>query len=156
MGIEFRKAKLSDAERIYELANYYAEKGLMLPRARHAIYENIRDFSVADSDGEVVGVGALHIMWHDLAEIRTLAVAESYMRKGIGKQIVTELMVEGKALGIKKFFTLTYQTEFFAACGFAEEDKNNMPQKVWMDCINCSKFPNCDEVCMTRNVDAGD
>lgn len=149
----YRKALMSDAEQIYELANYYAEKGQMLTRARHQIYENIRDFLVAEDNGRIVGVAALHMMWNDLAEVRTLAVAEGYKRKGIGYKIVSDLMEEGKALGVKKFFALTYQPEFFRACGFSEEDKNNMPQKVWMDCINCPKFPNCDEICMTKLAD---
>ncbi|MCL1805021.1 MAG: N-acetyltransferase [Clostridiales bacterium] len=145
----YRKALLDDAEQIYELANYYAEKGDMLTRARYQIYENIRDFVVAEDQGTVIGMGALHVMWSDLAEVRTLAVAESHKRQGIGSRIVRELLEDGKALGVKKFFALTYQPVFFGTCGFREEDKNNMPQKVWMECINCPKFPNCDEICMT-------
>ena len=148
----YRKAILTNAESIYELANFYAEKGQMLARSRHHIYENIRDYIVAEDKGELVAAGALHVMWSDLAEIRTLAVAESHFRKGIGGRIVEDLMAEGKALGIKKVFALTYQPEFFSSCGFAEEDKNNMPQKVWMECVNCPKFPHCDEICMTKLV----
>lgn len=145
----YRKATLDDAEQIYELANYYAEQGEMLSRARYQIYENIRDFVVAEDRGIIIGMGALHVMWSDLAEVRTLAVAESHKRTGIGSSIVRELLDDGKLLGVKKFFALTYQPVFFSACGFKEEDKNNMPQKVWMECINCPKFPNCDEICMT-------
>ena len=145
----YRKAVLGDAEKIYELANYYAEKGEMLSRSRHQIYECIRDFVVAEDDGEVVAMGALHVMWADLAEVRTVAVAEEHKRKGIGYRIVGDLVEEGRTLGVKKVFALTYQPEFFNACGFEVEDKENMPQKVWMECINCPKFPNCDEICMT-------
>ena len=146
----YRKASLEDSEMIYDLANFYAERGEMLSRARHQIYENIRDFIVAEDNGVIVGMGALHVMWEDLAEVRTLAIAEDYKRKGIGSKIVEGLIQDGKALGVKKFFALTYQPLFFGACGFKEEDKNNMPQKVWMECINCLKFPNCDEICMTK------
>ena len=148
----YRKAVLEDAERIYELTNYYADKGDMLSRSRHQIYETIRDFIVAEDEGQVVGMGALHVMWSDLAEVRTVAVAEDYKRKGIGQRIVLDLVREGETLGVKKVFALTYQPSFFGACGFEKEDKENMPQKVWMECINCSKFPNCDEICMTRLV----
>ena len=148
----FRKATLDDAEGIYELANYYAEKGEMLSRSRHQVYENIRDFIVAEDGGRVVAMGALHVMWSDLAEVRTVAVDEKYKRKGIGLKIVNALMEEAGALGVKKVFALTYQPEFFGACGFVREDKENMPQKVWLECINCPKFPNCDEICMTRLV----
>ncbi|MCL2167066.1 MAG: N-acetyltransferase [Clostridiales bacterium] len=148
----FRKANLYDAEGIYILANYYAEKGEMLSRSRHQIYENIRDFIIAEDAGRVVAMGALHVMWNDLAEIRTVAVDEKYKRKGIGYRIVSDLMSEAADLGIKKVFALTYQHEFFSACGFIREDKENMPQKVWLECINCPKFPNCDEICMTKPV----
>ena len=149
----YRKALLGDAEPIFELANFYADRGEMLHRSRHQIYENIRDFIVVEDNDIVVAMGALHVMWDDLAEVRTLAVAEDYKRKGIGNKIVDALIEEGKALGVRKFFALTYQPEFFGACGFVEEDKNNMPQKVWMECVNCPKFPNCDEICMTRTID---
>ena len=150
--IVYRKAKLSDAEQIYDIANYYAEKGLMLSRSRHQIYENIRDFIVAEDDTVVIAMGALHVMWSDLAEVRTVAVAESHQRQGIGYKIVNALLEDGKELGISKAFSLTYQPEFFGACGFVEESKDSMPQKVWMECINCPKFPNCDEICMVRDV----
>ncbi|MCL2122297.1 MAG: N-acetyltransferase [Clostridiales bacterium] len=148
----YRKANLYDAEEIYVLANYYAEKGEMLSRSRHQIFENIRDFIIAEDAGRVVAMGALHVMWNDLAEIRTVAVDENYKRKGIGYRIVSDLMSEAADLGIKKVFALTYQPEFFSACGFIREDKENMPQKVWLECINCPKFPNCDEICMTKPV----
>lgn len=145
-----RKALLEDVEKIYKLVNDYADRGLMLNRARSQLYENIRDFIVAEEDGAILGVGALHVMWVDLAEVRTLAVDPAHIKKGIGKKIVERLLEEGVALGIKKAFTLTYQPEFFRSCGFTEEGKEAMPQKVWTDCINCPKFPNCDEICMSR------
>jgi len=119
----YRKATLHDAEAIYVLVNEYANKGMMLNRARSQLYENIRDFIVAEDQGEIIGAGALHVMWVDLAEVRTLAVHPKYIRQGIGKRIVELLLEQGVALGVKKAFTLTYQPEFFAACGFKEEDK---------------------------------
>ena len=149
----FRKPILADAESMYILANYYADKGEMLSRSRHQIYENIRDFIIAEEDGHLAGMGALHVMWSDLAEVRTVAVAEAYKRRGVGNRIVSDLLLEGKSLGVKKVFALTYQPEFFITCGFQLEDKDNLPQKVWMECINCTKFPNCDEICMSRVID---
>ena len=151
--IIYRKARLDDAEAIYELANYYAEKGDMLSRSRHQIYECIRDFIVAEDKGKIIGMGALHVMWNDLAEVRSVAVDEAHKKKGIGSMIVRGLMGEAKDLGVKKVFVLTYQPEFFGACGFTRENKENMPQKVWLECINCTKFPNCDEICMTQPVE---
>lgn len=147
-----RKAKLSDVEIIHELVNYYAEKGLMLSRARSVLYEYIRDFSVIEIDNEIVAIGALHILWEDLAEIRTLAVKEDLFGKGYGRMLVDHFIKEAKELGIEKVFTLTYQPVFFEKCGFTEVGKEQMPHKVWKDCINCPKFPNCDEVCMVANI----
>jgi amino-acid N-acetyltransferase len=147
-----RKAKLSDSEAIHKLVNYYAKKGLMLARSRSSIYEYIRNYSVMEIDGEVVGIGALTILWVDLAEIRTLAVKESLAGQGIGKKLVEHFINEAKELGIKKVFTLTYQTAFFEKCGFNTVSKEHMPHKIWKDCLNCPKFPNCDEVLMVTEL----
>lgn len=147
-----RKAKLSDVEEMYTLVNKYAEKGLMLSRPRSMLYEFIRDFIVAERDEQIIGIGALHIMWHDLAEIRALAVKAGYTRQGIGKQIVEFLLQEAAGLNIPSVFTLTYQPGFFAKLGFVEVAKESMPQKFWRDCINCPKFPNCDEICLEYKI----
>lgn len=148
-----RKARLSDSEAIHKLVNYYAKKGLMLARSRSSIYENIRNYSVMELDGEVVGIGALSILWVDLAEIRTLAVKESLSGQGIGKKLVEHFIHEAKDLGLKKVFTLTYKTEFFQKCGFNVISKDHMPHKIWKDCLNCPKFPNCDEVLMSTEIE---
>lgn len=147
-----RKAKLTDSESIHKLVNHYAKKGLMLARSRSAIYENIRNYSVMENDGEVVGVGALSILWSDLAEVRTLAVKESLSGQGIGKKLVEHFIEEAEELEIKKVFTLTYQDAFFDKCGFKVISKENMPHKIWKDCLNCPKFPNCDEVLMVIEI----
>lgn len=148
-----RKAKLSDSEAIHKLVNHYAKKGLMLPRSRSSIYENIRNYSVMVTEGEVIGIGALSILWTDLAEVRTLAVKESFSGQGIGRKLVEYFLEEAKELGIKKVFTLTYQIEFFEKCGFNVISKEHMPHKIWKDCLNCPKFPNCDEVLMAIEIE---
>lgn len=147
-----RKARLSDSEAIHKLVNYYAKKGLMLARSRSSIYENIRNYSVMENEGDVVGVGALSILWSDLAEVRTLAVKDSLSGQGVGKKLVEHFLAEAQELGIKKVFTLTYQTAFFEKCGFKIISKEHMPHKIWKDCLNCPKFPNCDEVLMELEV----
>lgn len=148
-----RKARLTDVEEIHQLVNNYAEKGLMLSRPRSMLYEYIREFAVAETDGEIVGTGALHIMWADLAEIRAVAVKENYMGQGVGRKLVEYFLQEARELGIPRVFTLTYQPEFFQKMGLAVVDKNNLPQKVWKECINCPKFPNCDEICLEINLE---
>jgi len=147
-----RKARLDDVEEMHSLVNYYAGRSLMLSRPRSMLYEYIRDFAVAEIDGEIVGTGALHIMWVDLAEIRALAVKEGLTGQGIGKRLVEYFLAEARELGIPKVFTLTYQDGFFEKTGFRVVDKDNMPQKVWKECINCPKFPNCDEICMEFDI----
>jgi amino-acid N-acetyltransferase len=147
-----RKAKPCDVEDMHTLVNKYAEKGLMLSRPRSMLYEFIRDFIVVESEGQLVGVGALHIMWHDMAEIRALAVKEGYTRQGIGRKIVECFLQEAAELKIPSVFTLTYQPGFFTKLGFVEVAKESMPQKFWRDCISCPKFPNCDEVCLEYKI----
>ena len=148
--MELRKARIPDVEEMMELINSNAEQGLMLGRSRNMLYENIREFLLAVIDGHIVGVASLHILWSDLAEIRALAVSNDYKRKGIGTMIVRGLEEEAKVLGCTKLFALTYQQEFFQHCGYEEVSKDEMPQKVWTECINCIKFPNCDEIAVSR------
>ena len=148
----FRKATFDDVEAIFHLVNHYAEEGLMLARSRNMLYESLRDMIVAEKDGEVVGVGALHLSWDKLAEIRTMAIAPSMKKQGVGRSIVEMLIEEGRQLGVKNLFTLTYQPEFFGKLGFYEITKDKLPHKVWKDCINCPKFPNCDEIAMMRMI----
>lgn len=150
MEITYRKPTFRDIEKIYTLINDYAAEGKMLARSRNALYEAMRDMIVADYNGEIVGIGGLHIVWEELAEFRSMAVAPNFSRKGIGAQIVNRLIEDGRQYGIKHVFALTYQANFFAAIGFTEVSKDDLPQKVWKDCINCPKFPNCDETAMIK------
>ena len=145
----YRKAKFVDIEEIYSLVNYYADEGLMLARSRNALYESLRDMIVAvDEKDGIVGVGGLHITWEFMGEIRSLAVDPDHSRQGIGREIVRNLIVEGKELGINKVFTLTYQEKFFEKCGFKVISKDELPHKIWKECIDCPKFPNCNEIAM--------
>ena len=148
--MHLRKATFGDVEAIHKLVNDYAQQGVMLPRSRNSIYETLRDVILAEEEGRLVGVGSLHLSWDALAEVRALAIAPDFQRRGIGRQIVEALLVEGRALWVKTFFTLTYQPEFFGTLGFSEVTKEELPQKVWKECINCPKFPNCDEVAMVK------
>jgi amino-acid N-acetyltransferase len=146
--IQFRKAHLADVEDIIRLITDYANEGLMLPRTRNSIYEGIWEYSLALTEGRVVGVGALHVFWRDLAEIRSLAVEKAYTGQGIGARLVGMLVDEARGLKCPRVFTLTYQVGFFEKLGFYLADKKDMPHKVWKDCLNCIKFPDCDENAM--------
>ena len=148
--MKIRKATINDVEPIHDLVNHYAQEGLMLARSRSSLYETIRDFSIIEIDDGIVAAGALHILWKDLAEVRTLAVRQDMKGRGLGMTLVEYLLSEARELAFNKVFTLTYSPEFFQKAGFEEVSKDQMPHKVWKDCINCPKFPNCDEVCMER------
>ena len=150
--MELRRAKLSDVEAMIELINGYAEQGLMLPRSRNLLYEGIREFLIAETDKRIIGVGSLHIIWEELAEIRALAIASDYRGKSVGTQLVQALVQEAHDLGCNKVFALTYQPGFFQRCGFRVIKKEEMPHKVWKECINCVKFPNCDEIAVILNI----
>lgn len=152
--MKFRKAKMTDIESIHSLITYYADKGLMLARSRSMLYEGLREFTViVDDDNNVIGAGALHIIWEDLAEVRALAISDNYRGKGVGKGLVEALIAEAKELGIPKVFALTYQSGFFQKLGFGIVTKEQLPHKVWKECIDCPKFPNCDETAMLKELD---
>ncbi|MBI5142000.1 MAG: N-acetyltransferase [Nitrospirae bacterium] len=147
-----RKAKLADVTHVQALINSYASGNKMLPRSLHDIYECLRDFHVCVEDERIIGVCALHITWDNLAEIRSLAVAEDRQRHGIGSELVLRCLEEAADLGLTSIFTLTYSREFFAKLGFLEVDKAMLPHKVWADCIRCPQFPNCSETAMTLEM----
>jgi amino-acid N-acetyltransferase len=143
---------MSDVKGIHQLIAEYARKGDMLPRSLADIYENLRDYFVfEETNGELAGSAAIHIMWEDLAEVRSLAVREGKMRRGIGTRLVESCISEAIVLGIDRVFALTYKPEFFEKLGFHIVDKAELPQKIWTDCLKCSKFPDCDEVALVAD-----
>lgn len=147
----YRKATFADVDEIHELIAGYAAQGVMLPKPHSTLYETLREFVVAEevSTKKIVGVGALHLTWNELAEVRSMAVHADFSRRGIGSAIVKKLLEEGRAVGVKNFFTLTYRPDFFGSLGFTRTTKESLPHKIWKDCMDCPKFPNCDEIAMT-------
>jgi amino-acid N-acetyltransferase len=150
--LKIRRAKLVDLKHIHRLINNYAKKEAILPRSLSELYENVRDFIVCEQNRTICGVCALHIMWEDLAEIRSLAVDREYQKMGIGKTLVHQCLREAKSLGLKRVFALTYNPDFFKKMGFVDIDKSSLPQKVWGDCLRCHKFPECDELAVIKNL----
>jgi amino-acid N-acetyltransferase len=155
-AVVIRKATIEDVPAIKELVNSYAAEGLTLPRSFSEIYENLRDFYIYESEGEVVGCAALHIVWEDVAEILSLAVRRDKTRQGIGTKLVEACISEARALGIPQVVTLTYAVNFFKKNGFSIVDKTKLPHKLWSMCIKCHKFPDCDETAMLRETQAED
>lgn len=153
MKINIRPAVLKDAYQIKNLINGQAKKGKMLPVSINQVFEHIRNFLVViDSKDRILGCGALKIVWKDLGEIRSLAIKDSKQKKGCGSILVNTLIEEAKKIGIKKVFVLTWTPEFFEKFGFVRIEKTKLPHKIWIDCINCPKFPRCDEVPLLKII----
>jgi len=147
-----RKAQIADVKDIQKLLMIFASRGDMLSRSLSELYESVRDFYVVEEGGVLLGVAALHIVWDDLAEVRSVAVLEDAGRKGIGGRLVEACISEAREIGLKRIFCLTYKPTFFAKHGFRLVDKAELPHKVWGDCIKCPKFPDCDENAMILDL----
>jgi amino-acid N-acetyltransferase len=147
--IKVEKAKISEVPGIHKLVNNFAGQGVMLARPLSEIYENIRDFVVVRKGKKIIGCAALHIMWADLAEIKSVAVEKELQHSGIGAQLVQACIDDAAELGIATVFCLTYKPDFFRKMGLKEVEKMTLPQKIWTECYRCPKFPNCDETAMT-------
>ncbi len=151
--IKVEKAWISDVPQIHKLINTFAGRGEMLARPLSELYENIRDFFVVRKGKKIIGCAALHVMWSDLAEIKSVAVDKELQKQGVGNQLVSACLDEARGLGISTIFCLTYKPGFFGKFGLKEVDKMTLPQKVWTECYRCHKFPNCDETAMTMKFD---
>ena len=147
-----RRATLRDVKSIHRLIAEQAQSGHILARAMSELYSQVKDFIVSEDDGsgEIVGCGALQIVWEDLGEIRSLAVQTEYQGQGVGTALIEALLEESGQMGLSKVFVLTYRPELFQRLGFALMDKSLLPHKIWADCIRCTKFPECDEIALVR------
>ena len=150
--MNIRSAKISDAEAIYALINFYAERDRMLFRSKADIYENLQSFTVAELDNKVVGCCALQIIWSDLAEIKSLAVDEANKDRGGGKMLVAAATEQARQLGLPRVFALTLNPAFFEKLGFGVVEKDKLPMKVWSDCAKCPKQQNCDEIAVIKKL----
>ncbi len=139
-----RPARMSDVREIHALLQSFADQGLLLGRSISSLYDQLRDFIVYYDHG-VKGVCSLHICWDNLAEIRSLAVCQGVQGNGVGKALVMACLDEAERFEISQVFVLTYQADFFRKLGFFDKEKRELPHKIWSDCLNCPKFPDCDE-----------
>ena len=146
--VQFRKARVADAKAIYRLINACAERNEMLPRSFGDVCENLRDFHVCECEGRLVACCALHLTWEDIAEIRSVTVEPGRRGARIGHALVHLCIAEGREMGIKHVFVLTYIPQYFQKFGFKEVSKDVLPHKIWSDCVKCPKFPDCGETAM--------
>ena len=148
--ITIRKATIGDSGPILKLVNELALQQILLPRSPASVIEHIRDFFVATHDDKLIGCGALHVVWSDLGEIRSIAVDPKAHKGGIGRKLVDAMVSEAVVLGIPKLFAFTYVQGFFEKVGFEVVPHGNLPHKVFNDCLHCPKFTACDEIAMQR------
>jgi amino-acid N-acetyltransferase len=166
--IKVRRARVSDVPQIVSLISSYAEKGEMLFRSQSQVLQQVRDYFVAavpveancgnegsapESADTLLACGSLDITWTDLAELRSVAVRPDMQGKSLGTCVVEALLDDAAELGLKHVFALTYKPHFFERIGFRIIDKQQLPHKVWSICIDCLKFPVCDEVAMQIEVE---
>ena len=147
-----RKALPADVPVLHALIARAAETTHVIARSQAALYETIRDFFVFDEGNGVKGCCALSVTWGDLAEVKSLSVDPGCQGRGIGRILVEACLEEARELGIPRVFALTAVVDFFNKMGFEEIDMNDLPHKVWGDCINCPKYPDCDEVAVQLDL----
>jgi len=153
MKIEFEKATLADIAAMQELVRPEVESGVILDRNDDEIATNIRSYTLALYNGELIGFTALHIHTSYLAEIRSLIVKDGFRGQKIGEQLIMKVLDEAKSLGLQRVLSLTYKQSFFERLGFVEIPKESLPEhKIWADCIKCKHFPVCNEVSLIKNL----
>ncbi|HEA67445.1 MAG TPA: N-acetyltransferase [Desulfobacterales bacterium] len=164
--IVIQKAQIRDVEEILELVNSFAASNLMLPRGPQYLYENIRDFIIADDRNIpiysltktrevlhlIVACGSLHVLWEDIAEIRALAIHPDYQQMGLGSKLIEYMIEEAKQLGIRRLYTFTLTEDFFKTLGFKLQNRAELPPKVWGECSRCPKYFQCDEIGMVLKL----
>ena len=133
--VTIRPARTSDVKAIRQLVDSYAAPGQMLSKETVTLYESVQEFTVAEVDGKVIGCGALHVLWDDLAEVRTVAVAENFHNKGIGHQILEKIIERAREVGVERIFCLTFQTKFFGSHGFIEIEGTPVAPDVYQELL---------------------
>jgi amino-acid N-acetyltransferase len=145
-----RNAVLPDVERIHAIITPYAEKGTLLPRTTAELCENVRDFVVVEDGDRLIGCGALHLYGMHLAEIRTIAVAPAGKGLGAGRKLVEALLDEAERHRVTCVCLFTRIPEFFKRMGFVVASREELPDKIYKDCLCCPLLHDCDEIAMVR------
>jgi amino-acid N-acetyltransferase len=147
-----RNAILPDVEHIHAIMQPYAERGTLLPRSMAELCENVRDFVVVENNGLIVGCGALHLYGMHLAEIRSIAVIPQAKGLGAGRRLVEALLAEAERHHTSCVCLFTRIPEFFAHMGFSVARREELPDKIYKDCVHCPNLLCCDEIAMFRGT----
>ncbi|MGN6475131.1 MAG: amino-acid N-acetyltransferase [Mycobacteriales bacterium] len=135
MTVAVRPARTSDVGAIRRFIDFYAPKRILLDKPTVTLYEDVQEFVVAEVDGEVVGCGALHVLWADLAEVRTLAVDPACQRSGVGHALLDALLDRARGLGVRRVYCLTFEVDFFAAHGFVPFEATPVEPEVYEELL---------------------
>jgi amino-acid N-acetyltransferase len=149
---KIRKAAITDAVFIHAELKKYAQAADLVVKPLGDIYSQIRDYFIMEVKGKPAGVIALHVYWDNLAEIRSFVIEEKYRGAGGGVKLLRTAIAEAGDMGLKQVFALTKIPDFFLKHGFVNVEKNLLPQKIWKDCLNCPKFPDCDETAVIYTI----
>jgi amino-acid N-acetyltransferase len=150
-----RKARINEVPEIRRFLVEFSQDGGILPRTLADLYGQLRDYYVYREDyGPILGIAALHICWAGLGEIRSVAVLPSRQRQGIASRLVETCVHEARTIGLSEIFVLTLVPEFFERFGFRIVSREDLLPIVWADCVNCIKFPDCDEIPMLLDLEA--
>ncbi len=152
-GIVVRRAKLSDIPGIAGVMASYVADGILLPRPVSELFQCVREFFVAEHDGEIVASAALRVLWRDMGEVRSLAVRQDHHGRGLGAALVDAVVGDARAIGVPRVIALTREVAFFERCGFTVEKREALPRKVWTDCVRCPKRHACDEVAVILDLE---
>lgn len=148
----FRRAWPADVSQICKIVNYWAERGIMLPRSTEEVLNTLPDFSVIEKKGKVIACGARASYGPELAEFRSIAVSHKEQKHGVGRVLIEKLIQETQEDRIPKVFVFTYVLGFFEKLGFHIVAPESLPQKAWKDCWRCPKREGCDEIAMVRMI----
>ncbi|MFI5331097.1 MAG: N-acetyltransferase [Desulfobaccales bacterium] len=149
-----RKAQIQEVPEIRRFLAEFTLEGGILPRTLADLYGQLRDYFVYRSDqGPIIGVAALHVCWAGLGEIRSVAVAPADRGRGLGSRLVKTCLEEAGVLGLSEIFLLTLAPDFFKSFGFRVVSREDLLPIVWADCVNCVKFPDCDEIPMLLELE---
>lgn len=147
-----RHARVEDAIFIHKIIRKYANEFNLLQRSLMDIYSHIRDYYILVENKKKLGVIGLHVYWKNLGEIRSFIIESKYRRKGYGSKLLNFALKEAKKIGLKSVFVLTKIPDFFIRHNFKKIPKSILPQKIWKDCYNCPKFPDCDEYSLIYKI----
>ena len=148
-----RQASVKDVPAILSLIDLGVSQGVNLPRSQHYVFQNLRDFVVAEPEECIVGCASLHVLWKELAELRAVAMIPDEAAHGLLRRMVDYLAADGRRLGVTQVLAFAFNPEAYVALGFKEVAKETLPQIAWRECMTCVYFPDCQESAVILNLE---